>query len=85
MNLMIQQGWQCPCCSKVYSPTTPMCLYCPPKVTVASNSTPQREWKTLDPAEIDQGLISSGNYGQTANAWRDGVHWAQTKLKEKNA
>jgi hypothetical protein len=45
---------------------------------------PKREWKTLDPTEIDQGLIQSNNYGQTAGAWRDGVHWAQMQLKEKN-
>lgn len=24
----IRQGWQCPCCGRVYSPDTPMCLYC---------------------------------------------------------
>lgn len=23
-----QQGWQCPICKRVYSPTTPMCYYC---------------------------------------------------------
>ena len=23
-----QQGWQCPLCGRVYSPTTTMCLYC---------------------------------------------------------
>lgn len=23
-----QQGWQCPICKRVFSPTTPMCLYC---------------------------------------------------------
>lgn len=22
------QGWQCPICGRVYSPTTPMCFYC---------------------------------------------------------
>ena len=22
------KGWQCPCCGRVYSPTTPMCWYC---------------------------------------------------------
>lgn len=22
------QGWQCPVCGRVYSPTTPMCYYC---------------------------------------------------------
>ena len=25
---LVQQGWQCPVCKRVYSPTTPMCLYC---------------------------------------------------------
>ena len=24
----IPQGWQCPVCGRVYSPTSPMCLYC---------------------------------------------------------
>lgn len=24
----VQQGWQCPVCKRVYSPTTPMCVYC---------------------------------------------------------
>lgn len=24
----IRHGWQCPCCGRVYSPDTPMCLYC---------------------------------------------------------
>jgi hypothetical protein len=27
------QGWECPKCKRVYSPTTMMCLYCPPKTT----------------------------------------------------
>ena len=22
------QGWQCPICGRVYSPSTPMCFYC---------------------------------------------------------
>lgn len=24
----VSKGWQCPICSRVYSPTTPMCFYC---------------------------------------------------------
>lgn len=24
----VQQGWQCPICKRVYSPTTMMCMYC---------------------------------------------------------
>lgn len=27
-GLFAQQGWQCPICKRVYSPFTPMCLYC---------------------------------------------------------
>ncbi len=38
MQTLVQQGWQCPCCQKVYSPTTPMCFYCPPKVEVATST-----------------------------------------------
>jgi hypothetical protein len=26
------QGWQCPLCKKVFSPTTAQCLYCPVNV-----------------------------------------------------
>lgn len=30
MEMMIgaPQGWQCPICKRVYSPTTPLCFYC---------------------------------------------------------
>lgn len=28
INLGVQQGWQCPICKRVYSPTTMMCMYC---------------------------------------------------------
>lgn len=28
----IQQGWECPKCGRIYSPTTPMCSHCPQKV-----------------------------------------------------
>ena len=27
------QGWQCPMCGRIYSPTTPMCFYCSNKET----------------------------------------------------
>jgi len=40
MNLLIQQGWQCPCCQRVYSPTTPMCFTCPQPTTVAPSTVP---------------------------------------------
>jgi len=28
INFGPQQGWMCPCCGRVYSPTTIMCMYC---------------------------------------------------------
>lgn len=28
------QGWQCPICKRVYSPTTPMCYYCGNSTTI---------------------------------------------------
>ena len=27
-NIGVPQGWMCPICNRVYSPTTPMCYYC---------------------------------------------------------
>jgi hypothetical protein len=42
MNLFTQQGWQCPLCQRVYSPTTPTCFTCPPKV-VTTSTPPKRE------------------------------------------
>lgn len=31
--LLFQQGWQCPVCKRVYSPSTSMCRYCGDKET----------------------------------------------------
>jgi hypothetical protein len=45
---------------------------------------PQRTWVGLTDDEIDQGLVRSNYALQTAGAWRDGVEWAQSQLKEKN-
>lgn len=35
-NTFAQQGWQCPICGRVYSPTTAMCFYCGNQKTVLS-------------------------------------------------
>lgn len=85
MNLMVQQGWQCPCCSKVYSPTTSMCFYCPPKVTVASNLTPKRTWVGLTDEEIKI-IKTSAPCNDTANCG-EAITFGraiEAKLKEKN-
>jgi hypothetical protein len=45
---------------------------------------PKREWVGLTDDEIEQGLLRSDYALQTAHAWRSGVIFAMTKLKEKN-
>lgn len=38
------QGWQCPICGRVYSPTTPMCWYCGnQKMTYTTDGTSKKE------------------------------------------
>lgn len=34
-----QQGWQCPICKRVYSPSTPCCFYCGAESTVTTSAT----------------------------------------------
>ena len=47
-------------------------------------TSPQRTWVGLTDDEIDQGLLRSDYAFKTAEAWRAGVVFAMTKLKEKN-
>ena len=47
-------------------------------------SSVKREWVGLTDEEIDQGLLRSDYALQTAHAWRAGVVFAMTQLKEKN-
>ena len=35
----IPQGWQCPCCKRVYSPTTFMCTFCGGGEAYVANKT----------------------------------------------
>ena len=46
------QGWECPKCHRVYSPTTPMCLYCGDKQVTITTTTgtipPQRKTEVTD-------------------------------------
>lgn len=40
-TMFAPQGWVCPKCGRVYSPFTPMCLYCGDEgnVTISTTST----------------------------------------------
>jgi hypothetical protein len=38
-QIIVPQGWQCPCCLRVYAPTTPMCFTCGGQQTVTTGGT----------------------------------------------
>lgn len=41
-------------------------------------------WEELSQEEIEFGLATSNHSFANAGAWRDGVEWAESTLKEKN-
>jgi hypothetical protein len=55
-----------------------------PSITPLYTSPPKREWQGLTDEEIDRGLLRSDYALQSAHAWRAGVVFAITQLKEKN-
>ena len=42
----VQEGWMCPICKRIYSPTTPMCWYCggEQKTVVSTGTQPLKEF-----------------------------------------
>ena len=54
------------------------------QITPLYTTPPQRTWVGLTRSDIDQGLLRSDYAFKTAEAWRAGVVFAMTKLKEKN-
>lgn len=44
---IVQRGWQCPCCRRVYSPSTPMCFTCGNEVVKKAADTGE-----VSPAKI---------------------------------
>jgi hypothetical protein len=45
-EMLMQQGWECPKCGRVYSPSTSMCKYCGNKeyITTAGNYLEMRDF-----------------------------------------
>lgn len=52
------QGWECPKCKRVYSPTTIMCVACPSMTSSTSNSTTTSTFTScvFEPGGTIQGL-----------------------------
>lgn len=52
-DMITPQGWQCPVCGAVYSPSTPMCYNCTGKTATYVSSTGKTESsRTESPAVI---------------------------------
>lgn len=41
-GMLGQQGWICPKCGRVFSPSTPMCLYCDKETSTVTSSNIQK-------------------------------------------
>lgn len=52
---LIQQGWKCPKCGRVYSPATDMCRYCwGAEVITTTNLPPMRDFSSHEKQESDE-------------------------------
>ena len=71
----VQQGWECPKCHRIYSPTQSFCLYCNDRRVIYSSSTPKSEWIYKDNNRTDD--IYDNEWWKTATnispVWEDMV------------
>ena len=58
----VQQGWECPKCKRVYSPTTIMCIACPSLTASTSNSTTTSGTIINEPCVFEPGGTLEGYY-----------------------
>jgi len=66
----VQQGWQCPVCQRVYSPSTMMCLMCPPKTEVATTSTTYTPFTQVDlDYTCPHGKVLGSGCNECASGW----------------
>ncbi len=67
----IQQGWECPKCHRIYSPTQSFCLYCNDRRVTYSSSTAKSEWIYKDNSRTDD--IYDNEWWKTPSSisWED--------------
>ena len=71
-DFIVQQGWQCPICKRVYSPLTFMCYFCGGE-TVTSTGTgtfSDNDWKKKQDTGTpytpqDEGITTTNNPNET--------------------
>lgn len=59
-NYYAQQGWQCPICKRVYSPSTLCCFYCGAESKVTTSTSARIDW--LKPEDITSADLDIGGY-----------------------
>lgn len=71
-NFGAPQGWRCPICNRVYSPSTPMCFYCSNKETTISTTNTSGIIDKLSAAPATAGELSWREWLDImrANNWR---------------
>ena len=64
-EMFAPQGWQCPICRRVYSPTTPMCYYCGNGVVTTTTTTNIKTPKTEEDftKEWKKAIQGTSDYG----------------------
>lgn len=62
------EGWRCPVCGRVYSPTTPMCFYCNnQQIRNAPSTTPS----TIDDSAWWEEYLKQSTTGKPTTWWED--------------
>ena len=59
----VQQGWECPRCHRIYSPSQPYCLFCNnTKVTYSTHTTPEWIYKENTTTGVVDDLVRQHFY-----------------------
>ena len=81
------QGWQCPICHRVYSPSTPMCWYCGNGLSTTSTSTDipatkdnNEKWKNVHRME-EMEEKKTEDIRDIAGLWCDDITFCQEECE----
>ena len=68
-NYFVPQGWQCPICKRVYSPSTSFCLFCGAETTVTTTSSTDIKIDQLKHESVTTGTPLNINGGLTISTY----------------
>jgi len=56
------QGWQCPICGQVYSPTMPMCFTCTNRADIKMTNGTGKNPQEFKPEQMNMEDLENGKY-----------------------